>query len=152
LIKTAELLADASNGRPMQSDLRRAVSTGYYALFHCLAACCADCVVGGANSQRNEDVWRKVYRSLEHRHAKDQCKNRVSMKNFASEIQNFAIVFAALQTKRHEADYDPAARFYKSAVKRDIGTAKSVIEDFQSASAKDRRAFAALVLLKQSRN
>ena len=38
--------ATSSARRPRQTNLRRAVSTTYYALFHCLAKCSADMVVG----------------------------------------------------------------------------------------------------------
>lgn len=47
-LETARDLATSSARRPRQTNLRRAVSTTYYALFHCLAKCCADMVVGGA--------------------------------------------------------------------------------------------------------
>lgn len=47
-LETARDLTTSSTRRPRQTNLRRAVSTTYYALFHCLAKCCADMVVGGA--------------------------------------------------------------------------------------------------------
>jgi hypothetical protein len=53
-----------------------------------------------------------------------------------------------MQVKRHLADYDPYAAFYKSAVVADIAIAKSVMKTFGTASMKDRRAFAVWVLLK----
>lgn len=70
------------------------------------------------------------------------------MAKFPVEIQNFANVFVTLQTKRHDADYDPYITLYKSSVQTDIGAAKAVIKAFSNAPWKDRRAFAAWVLLK----
>jgi hypothetical protein len=58
-------------------------------------------------------------------------------------------MFVQMQLKRHKADYDPSERIFKSAVLADISAVKAVIDDFGNASLKDRRAFAALVLLKQ---
>lgn len=48
LIETARRLAGANPGQPTptQADLRRTVSTAYYALFHCLAGAAADLLVG----------------------------------------------------------------------------------------------------------
>lgn len=42
LIITARRLANVNIRRPRQADLRKAVSTAYYALFHVLAQDCAD--------------------------------------------------------------------------------------------------------------
>ena len=42
LIETARRLVESGAAQPTQADLRRAVSTAYYALFHCLAAATAD--------------------------------------------------------------------------------------------------------------
>ena len=54
-IATARDLAQANiRGRPRQTNLRRAVSTTYHALFHAIAGCCADTLVGGPNSNRSE--------------------------------------------------------------------------------------------------
>ena len=50
LIRIAEHLASGGVrgriGRPVQAELRRAVSATYYALFHALARCCANMLVG----------------------------------------------------------------------------------------------------------
>lgn len=51
-LKASDFLDSAANqlqpepGRPLESDLRRAMSTTYYALFHCLAVCCTDTLIG----------------------------------------------------------------------------------------------------------
>jgi hypothetical protein len=58
LIATARRLAKASPKRPRQSDLKRGVSTAYYALFHALARDCADLLVG-AGEARNDPAWHK---------------------------------------------------------------------------------------------
>ena len=42
LIPTARRLANVNVRRPRQADLKSAVSTAYYALFHTLAKECAD--------------------------------------------------------------------------------------------------------------
>jgi hypothetical protein len=118
-------------------------------MFHCIAECCADSVVGGPGSKRSLSAWRQVYRSLQHGFACERCKNKKMMMKFPNPIRSFAVHFVTMQTKRHEADYDPhAKKLYKSAVKNDIAATKSAIETFTTAKPKDRRAFSALVLLK----
>ena len=42
LMAVARALAESDRALPLQATLRRAVSTAYYALFHCLAASAAD--------------------------------------------------------------------------------------------------------------
>ena len=93
--------------------MRRAVSTTYYALFHCMAAAGADLLVGGPGANRSRPAWRQAYRALQ----------------------------------RHDADYDPDAAFFKSAVLASIAHAEATIKRFALAPLKDRRAFAVYVLL-----
>ena len=70
LLAIAESLASGSvgsqRGRPRQADLRRAISTAYYALFHTLAGNCANLLVGGRASTRTRQAWRQLYRALDH--------------------------------------------------------------------------------------
>ena len=50
LLQIAISLADANTGRPRRADLCRAVSTTYYALFHCLVRTCADRLAGSSGT------------------------------------------------------------------------------------------------------
>jgi uncharacterized protein (UPF0332 family) len=147
-IKTAEDLLDSTTGKPRQSNLRRATSTAYYALFHTLAKSCADLMVGGDGAVRSEAAWGQVYRALEHAFAKNACKNSTLISQFPKEIQDFANMFVQMQEKRHRADYDPNEKFLKSAVANDISGVEVAIDDFYKAPISDRRAFATLVLFK----
>ncbi len=131
-------------GRPKQVNLRRATSTAYYALFHCLARQAADRFIGGAGSDRSSPAWRQTYRALEHRVAKNNMKRDDVMDRFPPGIQDFANTFIRLQDKRHRADYDPLEDFRKTAVLTDIAECHAVIDGFQGSRVKDRRAFAAL--------
>jgi uncharacterized protein (UPF0332 family) len=139
----------AGGRRPKEANLRRAQSTLYYAMFHCLARSCADGFVGGANAVRSRGAWRQTYRALEHGFTKNACKDRQTLAKFPKHIEDFANAFVILQERRHSADYDPLAKLTKSEVVADIEFAASVIEQFGSAPIKDRRAFAAHVLFKK---
>ena len=150
LLLTARDLLEATNNKPRQSNLRRATSTIYYALFHTLAKTCADIIVGSSASRRSKPAWNQVYRALEHGFAKNACDNSIT-KKFPQGIQDFANSFVSMQQKRHKADYDPYEKFFKSSVLSDIGIAETVIDAFERAPLKHRRAFVAYVLLKQPR-
>ncbi|MEE2952993.1 hypothetical protein SAMN06297251_102226 [Fulvimarina manganoxydans] len=130
--------------------MRRAISSSYYAVFHCLAFHCAETVIGenGRNARR---AWRQTYRSVDHARAKQVCntkdgKYRAILERFPSGIQSFAEHFRNLQVVRHAADYDPHFVTILSATKIWIDAAESAIADFEATDPSDRRAFVALVL------
>lgn len=152
LLSVADDLVPTPGRKPRQSNLRRAVSTAYYAMFHCLAKCCADTLVGSRSADRSNPAWRQAYRALEHGFAKNSCKNQEIMKKFPQDIEDFANTFVSLQEKRHSADYDPFAQFTKLEVISDISSARDVIDRFRSSPIKDRRAFSAFVLFKHRPN
>jgi len=148
LLAAARQLGGASGGpQPSQASLRRAVSTTYYALFHCLAENCADMLVGEPGSGRSQPAWLQAYRALEHGRAKQRCERKDFIRRFPPQIQGFAENFATMQDKRQTADYDPSASFTQSVVIGDIDYAADVIAQFRQAPERDRRAFAAYVLM-----
>jgi hypothetical protein len=69
LIVTARKLAHASPQKPRQADLKRAISTAYYALFHAMAKIAADMLVG-VGPNRPDKAWTQAYRALQHGDAK----------------------------------------------------------------------------------
>ncbi len=152
-IATAKDLLEVNRpGRPRQANLRRATSAIYYEMFHCLARCCADMLLGGRNADRSEPAWRQVYRALEHRAIRQRCNRHEMMQRFPPEIRLFASKLIEMQLKRHNADYDPAGELLKTTVEADIRSATRAVQRFNSAPAKDRRAFAVYLLLNQRNN
>ncbi len=147
LLGAAHRLASASRGRPAQPYLKRAVSTAYYALFEALARECADSFVGTGRA-RNTPAWVQVYRALEHGFAKNACLQAKNLSLPATTIA-FADAFTALQEQRHQADYDPAARFSRAEVIDLITLAETAIRSLRSATRTERRDFAVLVLLRR---
>ena len=145
LIETARGLTELSPRRPSQANLRRAVSTAYYATFHYLAGTVADLLMGKG---RNE-AWHQVYRALEHASARNACRNMQVMRGFPPEIQGFADRFVALQEARHRADYALDGRYYKLEAIELIDLAEMAIALLEEADARHRRSFAAHVLFKR---
>ena len=147
-IATARDLAQANTrGRPRETNLRRAVSTTYYALFHGLATCCADMLVGGPGANRSQPAWRQAYRALQHGTARQRCERQSMIAKFPVDVQDFANLFVLMQKRRHRADYDPDGIFSKDDVMINIADAEHHLSIFTKAPAKDRRAFAIYVLL-----
>lgn len=153
-ITTARRLATASRlGRPLETDLRRSISTAYYALFHCLANCCADTVVGGAGSNRSRPAWNQTYRALEHGMTRRRCVDRNLMARFPIDIRKFGESFVFMQKLRHLADYDPDANdnwdfpLSRFAILQIIDDVEAAIRNFNRVPISDRRAFAVYVLL-----
>jgi len=151
LLTTADILITSSSGRPTQASLRRAISSTYYAIFHCLAGECANLLIGGTKKLRSEPAWRQVYRALEHGFAKNKCANQNILNRFPNGIIDFATAFVTMQERRHLADYDPLFDVTKSQVMADIVLTYNAIDKFSMCSAKDRKAFCAYVLLKDVR-
>ena len=128
LMEAARVLAESGHAPPTQARLRRAVSTGYYAMFHCLAASAADLFIGTVRGQ----AWHRTYRALEHGRARSACRQAQSMAEFPAEIRDFAKVFVVLQKARQEADYALDMDAYrKSDVLRRIASAEQAISQFE---------------------
>ena len=146
LLAVARELVMSTRGRPRQANVCRAVSTTYYALFHCLAGCCADSLVGRTEGRHRDPAWNQVYRALEHGTARRRCQQASGMHRFPMEVRNFADLFVDLQEKRHKADYDPDAVFSKLLAVRDIYRAEEAISNFHKVPLSVRKAFAVYVL------
>ncbi|MBX5452802.1 MAG: hypothetical protein K6U10_02565 [Acidobacteriia bacterium] len=142
-------MLSSNTKKPTQVCLRRAVSSLYYALFHCLARECADLLIGGPNSGRSPEAWLQVYRSLEHGIARERCKNTKMLAKFPNGIQDFADAFVEIQQKRYDADYNPSVQFAKASVKTDLILVEGAIAKFLSEPKSDRRAFCVYILFKQ---
>ena len=149
LLRIARQLANGVSasqpGNPSDDELRRAISTAYYALFHCLAASCANTLIGSNPNIRQQVLWEQTYRTLEHGHARERCVGRM-IGIFPQDIQSFAAQFADMQSQRHDADYKPSAQFSQSEVVRLINESDIRITAFENTAAEDRRTFAVYVL------
>ena len=153
LIAAARLLAThPRRGRPPEANLRRAVSTAYYALFHSLAECCADTIAGRRRANRSSNAWLRVYRALDHGTAKRRCNDQEEIRKFPPEIQNFAAWFSEMQRRRHIADYAPDADFDREETTQLITETEDAIRRFDNLSTQHRRAFAVHILMSPRRN
>lgn len=152
LIRIARHLATGgvggNRGRPRQADLRRAVSTAYYALFHALSRCCADTLAGGTPAHRRQRGWQLVYRSLEHGPARNRLSNPAEMQTFPPEIRNFGLLFVEMQRQRHRADYDPTEAFAREHVLQFIAQTEQAVVGLEQCASADCRSFALYTLFR----
>ncbi|MGE8131661.1 hypothetical protein ACQKQD_32385 [Methylobacterium sp. NPDC080182] len=146
LIETARRLCASRSKRPRQSDLKRAISTAYNALFHAVAQTNADRLIGvGAN--RADKAWRHTYRAMNHGEAKKACAQLQGL-GFPADLVQVGLAFRSLQEDRHSADYDPFHRVSLQDARSAIREAETGIAKLRAASKKDQTAFAVQLLLK----
>jgi hypothetical protein len=127
LLVQARELATRDPRRPRQVNLRRAVSSAYYALFHGLIDQTCRLVLG---TRQSDAPFRHVLgRAFTHGTMKQACtafaggtlKASVAKglpAGFAvpSEVRAVARTFIAMQEQRHAADYDRTEQFQRSGV------------------------------------
>lgn len=141
LIVTARKLAKGSPRRPRQADLRRAISTAYYAVFHGLAENAANHLVGSASTSRNSPAWAQLFRTLDHGLAKARCES-AQARAFSAPICACADAFVQLQISRHRADYDPLVRFSRADALDAVALAERALTSLRGAPREERAAFA----------
>ena len=151
-----KLISPSPAGRPRQVDLRRAISSAYYGVFHSCLAAAADEFVGAA--QRATSRYVLVYRSIDHKALRDICdeakKQTPSGKyvpyfpggGFDPNIQAFSTATIELQQKRHGADYNPQPLFRTSDALLAVSTARSAVQRFRAANDEHRRMFLTLLV------
>lgn len=153
-----KLIIAPPSGPPRQVDLRRAVSSAYYGVFHAALTAAADEVVG--RTKRGDRRYELVYRSISHRALFELCtevmKPRVTPKyarfvpvqGFGANIEAFATAAIELQGKRNAADYDPSVRIRTADAKLAIDTARIAVRRLEGASRARRQAFLTLLLFR----
>ncbi len=151
LLDVADQLAGGDGpGAPRQVNLRRAVSTVYYALFHWLARCAADSLVGVGET--SGESWARVYRALNHRDLRQRCQKGRVPPSTPYPLRQLGTALVQLQPIRNGADYNPVARFAKRDVLAQVDAARGILDDLERTAQSERRAFAVHVLFAERRD
>jgi hypothetical protein len=150
------LISPIGGGAPRQTDLRRAISNAYYAVFHSILTAVADQFVGKA--RRKSILYSVVYRSVGHKTLRGVCEN-IQKKpipakysgcapkdDFGPDLSALAAALVELYEKRHLADYDPLFRANRSDAALLVGTARTAVNRLKSSDAELRQAFLVLVV------
>jgi hypothetical protein len=133
LVQLADGMLSERPGRPIQAELRRSVSTAYYAVFHGLIEESTKWLAGAGY----RDMRRVMARSFEHGAMRDFAERVIhnSVPDFVrplipsvpTDLMVVASVFSNLQGERHRADYDWASPFNKVEVQRLLTDAHRVV-------------------------
>jgi hypothetical protein len=159
LFEQAERLVEPPPaGPPRQVDVRRAISSAYYGVFHAALAAAADEFIGA--TVRSDPRYGLVYRSVDHKALAEVCTEvgrarrspryaRYSPQHgFGDDIQVFSSIVLDLQEKRHAANYDPMMRVTTADAKLAVSIGRTALERFRNASAANRKSFLALLLFR----
>ncbi len=141
LLAQARILAKLEPKRPRQASLRRAVSTSYYALFHCLTADAAKFMLSG---NRVHPLRISFRRAFAHGTMRKACNafargsppailhEAVKHQPIPTSLCKVAEAFVDLQGIRHEADYDMARSFTRQEVLDMIDLAEQALSSWKS--------------------
>ena len=154
LLTTARLLLPGSSASDAQ--LRLAISTAYYAIFHEVAQAGAERFMGqGAQGTTGHSL---LYRSFNHGRTKTVCAwldvktlsthmiQQLGRPAVSAYMRAFAGAFASLQEARHSADYDPVAAFTLADAQSLVDVAEGAMADFDAAPPDERTAVLASML------
>lgn len=157
LVEQADRLTTPSGvGAPRQADLRRAISTAYYGVFHAVATEAADDLVG--KTQRDTPRYALVYRGIDHGRLRVICEDIVKPTppikytrylpsgGFGPDLIAVPTAIGELQERRHSADYDPLFRAKTSDAVLAVDTARDALLRFRNANRVQRKAFVSLIV------
>jgi hypothetical protein len=150
------LLSNASANPPSEAQLRRAVSTAYYALFHKVLGTGAERFMG--IGKQGSAGYSLFYRSFNHGRMKSICESlnvptlsktlqqQLGRTAVSQDMRDFASDFVALQERRQLADYDPTAIFVLSDSTNQVDIADAAITAFDRVTPDERADVLALML------
>ena len=161
LLAQADALLVADPRRPKQANLRRAVSSAYYALFHFLIEEATILTVGGAGASK--PLRQLVGRGFSHTAMKSASFEMGKPTPFdllkpfwprygvpaSAELQRLAESFVRLQQERHRADYDLGRPFARDEARLVVDKAREAFDDWNrlKTGARELAKFYALCLL-----
>jgi uncharacterized protein (UPF0332 family) len=137
LIAQARHLCRVEPRRPKQASLRRAVSTAYYALFHCLLSAAAASFL----PHRHRALRPSLVRVFKHRDMVEACQRLLRLRAQPAAMARLlggaalppdlvivAQAFIGLQQARQDADYDLARRFTRTEALALVRSADEAIQ------------------------
>ncbi len=136
----------AAGAPPSQTELRRAISCAYYALFHTLAASNANALTGTSPADQQRWTWQQIYRAADHRPTRNKLSRASLGGRFPRAVSVFGEVFTDAQQARHSADYDPHSQFLATDASGLIDKVETAIAAFNQTPDDTRRDLAIHIL------
>lgn len=145
LFQQAEHLVNRDPKKPKQANLRRAVSSAYYGLFHFLIEEAVQQIIGSTNNVKPLRLF--AARAFSHTAMRDACLEfskstpKPILKNHwawieqpdAPSLASVARTFVQLQQDRHRADYDLATPFTKAEAIAIVESSVQATKDWKKA-------------------
>lgn len=156
--QAARLVVSPRPGPVRQVDLRRAISSSYYGVFHAALIAAADSIVGRVH--RRSVRYARVYRSIEHKDLRTICdlarrptlppmyQPHVPGGGFGGPIKSFAEGTVWLQERRLAADYDPLLTFVAKDAETAINIARSAVRSWRTSPPEQREALIWLMMFR----
>jgi hypothetical protein len=157
LILARRLSQGYESAPPTDAELRRAVSTAYYALFHKVLRAAAARFMGRGQEGTagfailyrgfNHGLMKRVCEDLQGSTLKEKYQVRLKRTALSQDIRDFAATFPTLQELRHLADYDPSVQFLPSEVSDLVDAAAVAIDAFERAAPDEQADVLALLMV-----
>jgi hypothetical protein len=139
LLSQAHTLATLDTGIPSQANLRRAVSSAYYALFHLLISEAVAVLLPASPPGLRE----RASRAFSHAEMKKVCARFTARQladdlapllkgRLSPELLSVAEIFESLQDWRHIADYDVSFSFTRSDALSAIDESRQAFADWNA--------------------
>jgi hypothetical protein len=142
LLVQARFLASLDPHSPIQANLRRAVSSAYYAVFHLFSAEVAALVISSGPSGLRKRTQRALTHNTMYKAAESFSQPGVRPRNLPADIDLSGPVsleltliakgFKQLQDERHAADYDVSRSFDRIEVLALVKTAEDIFADWDN--------------------
>lgn len=126
LLDQARQLAIEEPKKPKQGNLRRAVSSAYYSLFHFLIHESTRSLIGSNRDRRplrnvlsrafHHRTMASASKAFEMSSLPDGLSSTLGTVTIPVDVQEVAASFLELQEQRHKADYDLSSRFFRPEV------------------------------------
>jgi uncharacterized protein (UPF0332 family) len=140
LLAQARFLANLDPHNPIQANLRRAVSSAYYAVFHLFSSEVAAQIISSGPSGLRERTQRAMNHNSMYKAAESFSQPGTRPRNLPADIDlagpisadlvSIAKGFKLLQDERHAADYDVSQSFDRIKVLALVQTAEDIFADW----------------------
>ncbi|MEK6233475.1 MAG: hypothetical protein N2C14_02090 [Planctomycetales bacterium] len=136
LLAIARQMIDRNPGAPIEAELRRAVSTAYYALFHLFIHDGTGCLVATAS------LRPRVSRTFEHKHMRAVCREYAALQSYAEQyvtsdgllvpgqLVTIADTFVTLNEARLQADYNTSTAVTLAQATANVERAEQAFKDW----------------------
>lgn len=163
LLDVAEGLADLDPKKPQQAALRRALSTGYYALFHLVLRACYTRLLNNETERTqfgavvardfgHAEIY-KIATGLTHSAGPRgaEASTYIGTAVLSTALTAFCAALVNAKDEREAADYDLDRRFTRSAVRTSLQRIRQAFRDWDNIPADERNRLVLLFIARGRR-